>query len=111
MTEPIYNTTLLFDWEYTVWGHRKRNYEHPQSIKGRHTMKVSGSMKEIEKAMIKCIRDHCRKKVKDWYFWEDKIARDNVELYHVREATIWSQLEVEDDEEVEDNEQLHSDSL
>jgi hypothetical protein len=101
MTEPIYDTTLVFDWEYTVWGFRKRNYEHPSHINGRHKVKVRGTMSEIQKALIQTIREYGRKKVKNWYWWEDKIANDSVELYHVREATLWTQLEVVDHEEVE----------
>jgi hypothetical protein len=39
------------------------------------------------------IKDHCRKEVDDWWDWEDEIDREAVQLYNIREATIWSSIE------------------
>jgi hypothetical protein len=101
ISEPTYKTTLVFDWTYTVWGERKRNKDHPRTIKGKHTMKVSGTMEEIKKQMMDAIRQYGRQRVEDWY-WEDKISRDEVELDHIREPTVWTQLEVSDAEIIGD---------
>lgn len=93
MSEQIYKTTLLFEWEYKVWGKRKRNYELPRYITGRHRMQVEGTLEQIKDEIVQEIKDYCRKEVDDWYDWEDEIDREAVKLYHIREATIWSSLE------------------
>ena len=93
MSEQIYKATLLFDWEYKVWGKRKRNYEHPRYIHGKHLMKVEGTLKQIKDELVQDIKDYCRKQVDDWWDWEDEIDGEAVQLYNIREATIWSSLE------------------
>lgn len=93
MSQQIYKATLLFDWEYKVWGKRKRNYEHPRYIHGRHRMQVEGTLEQIKDELVQVIKDHCRKLVDDWWDWEDEIDRESVKLYNIREATLWSSIE------------------
>lgn len=93
MEDDVYNTTLLFEWEYQVSGYRKRNEEHPRTITGRQQKFFKGTLTEIKTQMVETVRQQGRQQVAQWLDWEDKIQNETIKLFNIRQATLWSELE------------------
>jgi hypothetical protein len=93
MDDVVYEVNLFYEWEYTAWGHRKRNYEYPTVISARQQKFFKGTLAQIKATMIAHAKGQGRQKVSVAWEGEDTIERDAVKIMNVRQATLWSELE------------------
>ena len=107
MTETKVVITLLYDWNYKVYGkHWKRNYEYPVELTGRlqntFTYDASKSLeeqdKEIKKQMKKDISNRYREEAMNVFRFrdcdkEEEFGREKFKISNIREVTRWSSLE------------------
>lgn len=99
-------TVLLFyEFTYSAYGERKKNQEHPYTASGRakslFTYDKNESLSEQLAVFKKAVIEETKKKIRDLALFHfevmagmrDTIEREVVQIYNVREGTIWSSIE------------------
>lgn len=101
------SVTLLFDWTYKAYGkNHNKCIDYPVTISGRSkktvfydtTRPLEEQIKSIKKELVESVKKSNHDEVKnvwgyDYGYYDEEIASESVKLFHVREATKWSDLD------------------
>jgi hypothetical protein len=82
--------TLLYEWIYTAHGWR----EYDVILRGRAIGTFTfDSMESLRKQMKERIQNQHRKEAEEELPTDETIEYEKIEIYNIREATRWTELE------------------